>query len=76
MAHTVIPPPRCTDATLELTHKGNVNDKTIMERDREVKDLNVTLLASAIARHQTDKRGSFLDFSSSAIDVLEKVLSQ
>ena len=37
-------------ATLELTHKGNINDKTILERDREVKELNVTLLASAIAR--------------------------
>ena len=48
MAHTVIPPPRCTVATLELTHKGNINDKTIPERDREVRDFNVTLLASAI----------------------------
>jgi len=45
MAHTVIPPPRCMAATLELTHKGNVNDKTVTERDREVKDSNVTLLA-------------------------------
>jgi len=49
MVHTVIPPPRCTDTTLELTHKGNINDKTISERDREVRDFNVTLLASAIA---------------------------
>jgi len=48
--------------TLELTHKGNINDKTISERDREVRDFNVTLLASAIARcrhlvidtHRTD----------------------
>jgi len=45
MAHTVIPPPRGTTATLELTHKGNINDKTIPERDREVEDFNVTLLA-------------------------------
>ena len=48
MAHTVIPPPRCTVSTLELTHKGNINDKTISERDREVRDL----LASAIARRR------------------------
>jgi len=49
-------------ATLELTHKGNINDKTILERDREVRDFNVTLLASAISRgrhlligtHKTD----------------------
>jgi len=52
MAHTVIPPPRGTTATLELTHKGNINDKTIPERDREVKDFNVTLLASAITRRR------------------------
>jgi len=52
MAHTVIPPPRCTAATLELTHKGNINDKTISERDREVRDFKVTLLASAIARRR------------------------
>jgi len=45
MAHTVIPPPRCTATTLELTHKGNINDKTITKRDREVGDFNVTLLA-------------------------------
>jgi len=50
MAHTVIPLPRCTAATLELTHKGNINDKTITERDREIRDFNVTLLASAITR--------------------------
>jgi len=64
MAHTVIPPPRCTAATLELTHKGNINDKTITERDREVEDFNFTLLASAITRsrhlvidtHRTDLR--------------------
>jgi len=62
MAHTVIPPPRGTTAILELTHKGNINDKTIPKRDREVRDFNVTLLASAIARcrhlvidpHRTD----------------------
>ena len=46
MAHTVIPPPRGTTATLELAHKGNINDKTIPERDREVKDFNVTLLVT------------------------------
>jgi len=49
MAHTFIPPPRCTASTLELTHKGNINDKTIPERDGEVTDFNVTLLASAIS---------------------------
>jgi len=38
MVHAVIPPPRCTAATLELTHKGTINDKTITERDREVRD--------------------------------------
>ena len=48
MAHTVIPPPRGTTATLELTHKGNINDKTIPERDREIRDFNVTLFAIAI----------------------------
>jgi len=52
MAHTVIPPPRCTAATLEPTHKGNINDKTISERDREVRDFNFTLLASAITRRR------------------------
>jgi len=52
MAHTVIPPPRGTTATLELTHKGNINEKTISERNREVRDFNVTLLASAIARRR------------------------
>ena len=39
-----------------------INDKTITKRDREVRDFNVTLLASAIARsrhlvidtHRTD----------------------
>ena len=50
MVRTVIPSPRGTTATLELTHKGNINDKTIPERDREVRDFNVTLLASAITR--------------------------
>jgi len=52
MAHTVIPPPRGPTATLELAHKGNINDKTILERDREVRDFNVTLLASAITRRR------------------------
>ena len=52
MAHTVIPPPRCTTATLELTHKGNISDKTIPERDGEVRDFKVTLLASAITRRR------------------------
>ena len=52
MTHTVIPPPRCTAATLDLTHKGHINDKTIPERDGEVRDFNVTLLASAIARRR------------------------
>jgi len=52
MAHTVVPPPKCTAATFDLTHKGNINDKTIPERDREVRDFNVTLLASAITRRR------------------------
>jgi len=52
MAHTVIPSPRCTAATLEVTHKGNINDKTIPERDREVRVFNVILLASAITRRR------------------------
>ena len=52
MAHTIIPPPRGTTATLELTHKGNISDKTIPERDVEVRDFNVTLLARAIARRR------------------------
>jgi len=52
MAHTVIPPPRGTTAALELTHKGNFDDKTIPGRDREVRDFNVTLLASAITRRR------------------------
>ena len=52
MAHTVIPFPTGTTATLELTHKGNINDKTIPERDKEVRDFNVTLLASVITRRR------------------------
>jgi len=40
MAHTVIPPPRDTTTTFELTHKGNINDKTIPQRDWEVRDFN------------------------------------
>jgi len=48
MAHTVIPPPRGPTTTLELAHKGNINDKTILERDREIRDFNVTLFASVI----------------------------
>ena len=59
MAHTVIPPPRGPTATLELAHKGNINDKTIPERDREVRDFHVTLLATrrrhlVIDTHRTD----------------------
>ena len=50
MVHTFIPPPGGTTATLELTHEGNINDKTILERYREVRDFNVTLLASTITR--------------------------
>jgi len=50
MAHTIIPPPRCTAATLELTHKGNINDQTITEGDWEVKDFNFSLLACVITR--------------------------
>ena len=52
MAHTIIPPPRCTAAALELAHKGNINDKTIPQRYGEVRDFNVTLLASAIYRRR------------------------
>jgi len=52
MAHTIIPPSRCTAATLELAHKGNINDKTIPQRYGEVRDFNVTLLASAISRRR------------------------
>jgi len=52
MEHTVIPPPRCTTVILELTHEGNVNNKTITERDRKVKDFNVTLCACAVTRSQ------------------------
>ena len=43
MAHTVIPTPKSTAATCELTHTGDVNYKTIAERDREVLNFNVTL---------------------------------
>ena len=45
MAHTVIPPPRGPTATLELAHKGNINDKTIPERDREVRDFIIDIEA-------------------------------
>ena len=48
MAHTVIQPPRGTTATLELTHKGDINDKTIPERDREVRDFNVSEQADLV----------------------------
>ena len=51
MAHTIILPPRGTTATLELTHEGNINDKTIPERDRRVRVFNVTMLKSASRRH-------------------------
>ena len=62
MAHSVIPSPRGTTATLDLAHKENINEKTIPERDRKVRDSDVTLLASAITRlrhlvivtHRTD----------------------
>jgi len=30
--------------------KGNVNYKTIMERDRKISDFNVTLIAGAVNR--------------------------
>ena len=50
MAHTVIPPPRGTTTTLELAHTTNINDKTIPERDREVRDFNVTLVARSRRR--------------------------
>ena len=67
MVHTVIPPLRVTTGTLELTAsllllKGHgetkvnsfpqYNDNTIPERDREVGDFNVTLLASVITRRR------------------------
>jgi hypothetical protein len=52
MAHTVIPPPRGTTATLELTQKEKINDKTIPGRDRNARDFDVTLLASAITRRR------------------------
>ena len=42
MAHTVIPPPGGTTTTLTFAHKGNINDKTIPERNREVRDFKVT----------------------------------
>ena len=50
VTHTLIQSPRSTAATLELTHKGNVNYKTIAEKEREIVDFNVTLLAGAIPR--------------------------
>jgi len=45
--------------TLELLHEGNINDKTIPERDRKVGVFNVTMLKSAsrhlvIDTHRTD----------------------
>ena len=50
VAHTVIPSPRSTAATHELTHKGDINYKTITEKEREILDFNVTLLTGAITR--------------------------
>jgi len=50
VVHTFIPSPRSTAATHDLTHKGDVNSKTIAERGREILDFNVTLLAGAITR--------------------------
>ena len=62
MAHTVIPPPRGTTTNLELTHKGNINDKTIPEREREVRDLSVytlkkSLLCVRLVRHSMRSAG-------------------
>ena len=39
MAHTVIPPPRCTVATLELTHKGNIKTRS---SQREIGKLEIS----------------------------------
>jgi len=38
VTHTIIPFPKCTAANVghDLTHKGKVNYKTIVERDREI----------------------------------------
>jgi len=52
VAHTLIPSPKSTAATRELTHKGDVNYKTITEREREFLDFNVTLRAGAITRYR------------------------
>ena len=41
MAHTVIPPPRGTTATLELTHKGNINERP---SQREIGKLEISTL--------------------------------
>jgi len=48
VAHTVIPSPKSTAATRELTHKGDDNYETITEREREILDFNVTLLTGVI----------------------------
>jgi len=48
VAHTLISSPKSTAATHELTHKGDVNYKTITEREREFLDFNVTLRMVAI----------------------------
>ena len=58
MAHTVIPPPRGTTATLELTLKGNINDKTISERDSEMRAKNSVL--DAQTAHEPSLRLGFL----------------
>jgi len=52
VSHTVIPSPKSTAATRELSHKGDVNYKTITERDREILDFNVTLFTGTITRCQ------------------------
>jgi len=43
--------PQGHDCTLELLNEGNINDKTIPERDRRVRVFNVTMLKSASRRH-------------------------
>jgi len=50
VAHIIIASPKSTAATRELTQKGDVNYKTIAEREREILDFNVTLLTGAITR--------------------------
>jgi len=52
MAHTTIPPPRGTTDTLKLTHKGNINDKTIPERD----SLLIVKVGLGISRSHADSQ--------------------